>query len=233
MNKKETGYEVVLIYPKTGVDFGATVAPPHSLLSVAAPLQKEGYRVKIIVQRVNPLWEKDLKDSITSDLVTVGISCMTGTQIKHALNAATIVRDATDGKVPIIWGGPHPSILPEQTLQNDKVDIICIGEGDITLHEVVGALIDKSPLSEINGIAFKDGEKIVITPQRPLINVEELLPVPWDLVDVERYIHRDFYIKGVGGSLDIGQTSRGCPYMCGFCVSASLRQRKWRPLSSD
>jgi hypothetical protein len=63
--------------------------------------------------------------------------------------------------------------------------------------------------------------------------VEELLPVPWELIDVEKYIHKDFYIREGTRSLDIGQTSRGCPFLCGFCCSASLRQRKWRAMSAE
>ena len=57
------------------------------------------------------------------------------------------------------------------------------------------------------------------------------MPVPWELVDVEKYIHPDMYLKESPRTLDIGQTSRGCPFNCGFCSSASLRQRKWRAMS--
>ena len=57
-NHKEA--DVILIYPKTGVDFGATVAPPHAVLSIAAPLHKKGYKVRVIDQRTDPLWAKRL-----------------------------------------------------------------------------------------------------------------------------------------------------------------------------
>ena len=52
--------DVVLFYPKTGMDFGATIAPPHSLLAIAAPLHNCGYSVKIIDQRVDSSWREDL-----------------------------------------------------------------------------------------------------------------------------------------------------------------------------
>ncbi|NGZ26349.1 MAG: B12-binding domain-containing radical SAM protein, partial [Magnetococcales bacterium] len=83
------------------------------------------------------------------------------------------------------------------------------------------------------GIRFKDGGKIVHTPERPLLEVESLLPVPWDLVNPEDYIHSDLYLKNSPRTLDIGQTSRGCPFNCGFCVSASIRQRRWRAFSVE
>jgi len=231
LSKKDV--DVILIYPKTGMDFGATVAPPHAVLTIAAPLYKKGYKVKIIDQRVDPAWNKHLIECLQKKPICVGISSMTGTQIYFAIEAAKIVRRLTNGKVPIVWGGAHPSSVPEQTLESEYVDVVCIGEGDITFVELVEAFAQRGSLNQVKGIAFKDGNQTIVTPSRPLLNVEELLPVPWDLIDVEEYIHRDFYVKGVNRSLDIGQTSRGCPFQCGFCSSATLRQRKWRPMSVE
>lgn len=225
--------DVILIYPKTGLDFGATISPPHSVLSVAAPLQKAGYNVKIIDQRAEQDWKLKLHDFLERKPICVGISSMTGTQIHFAVEAAKVIRNYTDGKIPIVWGGPHPSILPDQTLESEYVDAICIGEGEITFMEMVDAYQSNKPLKNVQGIAFKDGSRKVFTDKRSLLNVEDLLPVPWELVDVNKYIHRDFYVKGVTRSLDIGQTSRGCPFQCGFCVSASLRERKWRAASVE
>ncbi|MDD4910420.1 MAG: radical SAM protein [Candidatus Omnitrophica bacterium] len=225
--------DVVLVYPKTGMDFGSTVAVPHSLLTIAAPLQKGGYKVSIIDQRVDKDWGRNLTEALKSGPVCVGISSMTGTQIHFAIEAAKVVRRAAGGKVPIVWGGPHPSILPEQTLMSEYVDIVCVGEGDVTFRELVGALASGGSLSGIEGIAYKDGGRAVRNPDRALIDVEGLLPVPWGLIDVEKYIHPDMYLKESLRTLDIGQTSRGCPFNCGFCSSASLRKRKWRDMSVE
>ena len=134
--------------------------------------------------------------------------------------------------MPVIWGGPHPSILPEQTLESEYVDIVCIGEGDITFYEIVKALEKGESLSEIKGVAFKEEGKIIVNALAPLIDMEKLLPVPWELVNAENYIHPDMYLKSPR-ILDIGQTSRGCPFNCGFCCSASLRMRKWRAMSVE
>ena len=225
--------DIVLIYPKTGMDFGATVAPPHALLSIAAPLHKKGYRIKIIDQRVNSLWEQELGSVLKNKPICVGISAMTGSQIYFALKAAKIVRSKTNARVPIVWGGPHPSILPEQTLEDEHVDIVCVGEGDIAFSEIVEALERKRHLSQVLGIAYKDGKQKLHTRERPLLDVETLLPVPWELINVEEYIHPDFYLKKAQRSLDIGQTSRGCPFLCGFCSSANIRKRRWRAMSVD
>lgn len=225
--------DIVLVYPKTGFDLGAAVAPPHSLLTIAAPLKKEGYKIKIIDQRINPLWKDELREEVKSGPICVGISSMTGSQISFALEAASLVRkEAKREKVPIVWGGPHPSILPAETLTNEFVDIVVIGEGDITFFELVRAIEEKKCLKDTEGIAYKENNRIVITPARELLDVETLLPTPWDLLDMEKYIHPDFYLKRTNRTLDIGQTSRGCPYQCGFCCSATLRKRQWRAMSA-
>jgi len=225
--------DVVLIYPKTGLDLGSTVAPPFALLTIAAPLLKKGIRVKIIDQRVDKTWSKQLRAALESKPVCCGISTMTGTQIHFSIEVAKIIREETGDLVPIVWGGCHPTILSEQTLQSEYVDIVCIGEGDETFIELVEALERKDSLAEVKGIAYLEGQKYVFTGERPLLDVETLLPTPWEIVDVEAYIHSDLYLRGSRRVLDLGQTSRGCPHHCAFCSSAAIRKRRWRPMSVE
>lgn len=231
--KKENKPNVILLYPKTGQDIGSTVAPPHALLTIAAPVLKAGYSVKLLDQRTHPIHNPELENLLSSDTICVGISTMTGTQIRNALILARMVRDLTGGKVPIVWGGCHPSVAPEQTLGNDLVDIVVNGEGDETFLELVSALDHKQNLNTVKGIFYKDGGQIVKTQSRPLLDVEQLLPTPWELVNPEHYIHRDMYLQKSSRVLDVGQTSRGCPFNCGFCSSAQIRERKWRAMSVE
>ncbi|HQP11050.1 MAG TPA: radical SAM protein [Candidatus Omnitrophota bacterium] len=231
--KSESKSNILFLYPKTGLDFGSTIAPPHALLAVAAPLLKAGYSVKLLDQRTHIITAQTLRNYLSGDTICVGVSTMTGTQIRNALILAQMVRDLTGGKIPIVWGGCHPSVAPEQTLENDKVDIVVSGEGDETFLDLVRALDQKRDLNTVKGIYYKDGGRRMQTPPRPLLDVETLLPTPWELIDVEKYIHQDMYLKASSRVLDIGQTSRGCPFHCGFCSSVTIRQRKWRAMSAE
>ena len=98
------------------------------------------------------------------------------------------------------------------------IDIVVEGEGEITVLELTNALANHKNIENVKGIHFKkeDGAQ-VNTGERSLMNIEELLPTPWELVDVDKYIYRDFYMRKVKRTMDIGQTSRGCPYNCLFC----------------
>jgi anaerobic magnesium-protoporphyrin IX monomethyl ester cyclase len=223
---------ILMVYPKTGFDVEGAIAPPFALLTIAAPLLKEGYQVKIIDQRTNPLWEKELKDELTKKPLYVALTSMSGTQIKFAIRASQIIREYSK-EIPIIWGGTHVTILPEQTLENPNIDIVVVGEGENTILEITDALANHKSVESVKGIYFKKGNgEQVSTGERPMMNIEELLPTPWELVDVEKYIYKDFYMRKVRRTLDIGQTSRGCPYSCGFCCSAHIR-KYWRAMSPE
>ena len=225
--------QVLLLYPKTGMDFGSTVAPPHALLAVAAPLLKAGYRVRILDQRIMPITEEVLLQELLGEPICVGISTMVGSQIHFALSLASMVRQVTKGRVPIVWGGCQPTVVPEQAVKNEFVDCVVIGEGEETFLDLVKSLENKGSLEKVSGIMFKNNGAIVRTLSRALLDVETLLPTPWELINVEAYIHRDMYLSDRKRVLDIGQTSRGCPFQCGFCSSATIRQRKWRAVSVD
>lgn len=225
--------QVLLLYPKTGMDFGSTIAPPHAHLSIAAPLLQAGYRVKILDQRVEPITEEILSQYISSDLICCGISTMSGSQIYFALMLAKMMRSLTDGDVPLVWGGCHPSVVPEQTIENENVDYVVVGEGDYIFMELIEHFQGLRKIDDITGIVYKNDGEITNTAGRPLLEVDELLDVPWELVNVEKYIHRDMYIQDRTRVLDIGQTSRGCPFNCGFCSSASIRKRRWRPVDPE
>lgn len=202
------------------MDLAGSIAPPHNLLCVAAPLLKAGYSVKIIDQRVDPDWDAHLDSVILTHPIFVGISAMTGTQIKYALQVATRVRQDSEREhwnIPIVWGGAHPTLLPEQVLATGLADYVCLGEVDETIVQIA------------RDIEHKRASNII---KSPLPDVENLLPEPYHLLNIEKYIHQDIYVKHSPRTADVGQTSRGCPGNCGFCSSASIRERKWRAMSA-
>lgn len=224
---------IVLIYPMTSVDLGPAVAPPFSLLTIAAPLHKRGEKIKIIDQRVDQKWAIHLKEALKENPLCCGISTKTGRQIAFGIEAAKVIREETGGRIPIVWGGVHPTLMPEQTLRSPYVDIVCVGEGDETFPELVNTLKNNKPLQEVKGIAFLKEDKYVFTGERPFINIEEMLPTPWDLIEVELYINPDLYLQESKRVLDIGQTSRGCPYRCTFCYNPIVHKSKWRAMSAE
>lgn len=113
----------------------------------------------------------------------------------------------------IIVGGPHPSAVPVETLQEiPEIDIAAIGEGEITMYE----LVKGHTLAEINGIAYRDGSEIRLTKTREFIKNLDELPLPSrELFPMERYKAQPPFGRKMPWLFMI--TSRGCPYQCAYC----------------
>lgn len=122
--------------------------------------------------------------------------------------------------VKVIAGGYVVSPMPELVLKNSKVDIGVVGEGEVTIVELLRALEKGEGLNDVNGIAFKDKDKIVITRERELIKDLDSLPFPaWDNFYAEEIYTRTAVFKDffrARRSINIS-TGRGCPYQCTFC----------------
>ncbi len=221
--------DVILVQPIANRFDKVTTRVPNGLLAIAALPEKSGYSVRIIDCRIDDNWRRTLKDSIDDKTVCVGITCSTGKMIFSATEIAGAVR-LLNTKLPIVWGGPHPTLMPEQTLKSPLVDIIVINEGDTTFKELIDALAKNADLSGIKGIGYKDSGKIKINPPAPLIkDLDLLLALPYHLVEISRY--SSLTIDNVP-SLDI-VSSRGCPNNCAFCSTPVTSSRLWRAESIE
>jgi radical SAM superfamily enzyme YgiQ (UPF0313 family) len=210
--------KVVLFYPRTAPT-GKWCRVPLSLLAIARSLEGK-YEIKIIDGMVDRDYEKKVMDSM-SDAVCLGISSMTGYQIQDGLRIAKLVKREFP-QIPIIWGGWHVSILPRQSIMNSYVDIIARGQGEITFPELVSKLENNEPLDSVLGITYKRGDKIIENADRPLVDVNNFPPLPYQLIDVEKYINQTLNTRTINYLSSIG-----CPHRCGFCVNFSVYGRRW------
>jgi len=215
--------EIVLVHPRDGI-YNQLYKPwlPLSLLSACSVLVAEGFPVRLIDTRVSHTWRQELCDAVREGPLLVGVTCMTGSQIQAALEVSRAVRDA--GSAPLVWGGPHPSLFPAQTLENPFVDILVQGEGEYAFHELACALRDGRPLDGIPGVWFKRDGQVRESPRRPFLDMNDLPDIPYHLVDIRNHLHRYFSEEEV---LEV-ETSRGCPYACKFCYNALYNFRKFR-----
>ena len=110
--------------------------------------------------------------------------------------------------VPIIAGGPHASALPEYVLQNEHIEMVCIGEGEEAIAELVDKMEKGVPLHDTQNIWFKKDGRIIKNRLRDLIQDLDRLPFPDKAPFYEYGCFHD--------NLEI-VTGRGCPFRCTFC----------------
>jgi radical SAM superfamily enzyme YgiQ (UPF0313 family) len=130
----------------------------------------------------------------------------------------------------VVVGGPDPSAAYDHYLAMGA-DYVVIGEGEITLGQLLSSLDGVSGLADlgdISGLAYKNGDGTLRTGRRRLIENLDDLPFPaYDLIDVERYLET-WRVNNGYSSMHI-MTSRGCPFDCQWCSHAvfgrSFRQR--------
>ncbi|MBI3039340.1 cobalamin B12-binding domain-containing protein [bacterium] len=186
------------------------------LLCLGTYLHSKGVQVTIIDgARESDFLNKIL--STVSDFRFVGLSVMT-TQIPQAMKVSKRIREV-HGKSTIIWGGAHPTFFAEQTVSDPVVDIVCFGEGEETLLEIVQG----KPLEEILGIAFKKDLNVIKNQPRARIDPTKTPSLNWNLISPEVLSNL---------SLVPSLTSRGCPHRCTFCVNA-IQNYHWKSRESD
>ena len=218
--------KIILFQPKTGEWDFAGARSPDSLLAIAALPYKEGYDIKIIDQRMDKEWKETLKKEL-KDALLFGTTSMTGPQIKYALEASRFVKE--NSNIPVIWGGVHASLLPEQTIKNKYIDIVMKGEGDFSFLEIIKAIEKGKSLRQIKGIYYKENGEIKKTKEKELIrNLDELPDYPYKLINLENYYG---FNVGYGKSITL-MTSRGCPYRCAFCYNTVYYKNTWRGMSA-
>ena len=192
--------DVLLVFP------GRHRAPdpqvPLQLLHVAGALQRAGHRVRIFDMRLG-----DYHALPIGDPLFVGITAMSGPQIRYGLELARWIRAARP-QVPIVWGGVHPTLLPEQTAASDLVDVVVRGEAEPVVGALADALAAGAPLDAVKGLTYEADGALKSTPDADLVDLDAIpVELPHDLLDLDRY-----------PTLRAGrvhmQTSRGCPSRC-------------------
>ncbi len=231
--------KILLIYPASNpgnkgieLDNYRLGELPIGIMSIAGFLESEGHSIQVIDARAYPKEEviRRLKQQING-VDCIGLSVMS-IQVKHALGVTELVKEM-DKDIPVVWGGIHPTLFPEQTVQDHLVDYIIHGEGEYPFLKLMEYLEKgKLGLNDIDGLGYKENDRVKINRSTTPLDIEELPDLAYHLFDVEKYVNRMLFTGERVRSLSIC-TSRGCPYRCSFCVNRILVARKWRPLSPE
>ncbi len=246
--KNKAVNKVLLIQPPAFVlkdksDMNPNV--PLGIAYVAATLEKSGYQVKIIDAFLEGLEQEYLYDNervliglnreqIEREIKdfapdVVGISSLFTMQRKNAHMVCEIVKNVSE-QIIVIMGGAHPTAEPELVLKDKNVDYVVLGEGEMVMGGLLQRLDQRKDVSNIGGLAFRDGDKIIVNRNREFIKDLDALPFP------ARHLlpmHKYFQFKkshGINKKSPYASivTSRGCPFGCTFCSTHTVWGKKYR-----
>ena len=189
------------------------------LANLMGALRAKGHDYKLFIISE----EKNILESIKNfkpDLL--GFPAYTGTHHISFQLARYIRRHM---RIPTIFGGPHVTLFPEESIQEDCLDIICLGEGEEPLAELLDALENESDYSQIKNLWVKKDGKIIRNGIRPLVQNLDSLPLPDRRQYLKYPIVRNLPLKRF-------ITGYGCPFQCSFCFNAMFLKDIYKGLGN-
>jgi radical SAM superfamily enzyme YgiQ (UPF0313 family) len=206
--------------------------PPLGLLYIATFLKQNNFEVSVL-DATNQTSLQDIVSWVKrEDPDFLGFSTLSSSGRAAAIIAEKVKE--MNPNITIALGNYHATFNAERILKKYPfIDLIVRSEGELTCLEIANSLEKGKEIKDVRGIAFREGDKIVFTPDRELIKDLDKLPFPdRSLLNVE-------YRSALAG-LNVATkrftsmvSSRGCPFNCTYCACSLLAQRRWRPRSPE
>ena len=181
---------------------------------LSACLKKAGHQMELMDYTWGGTISDCLKKIEEFKPDVVGFSSNSG-EFVFCCRLAMKIKDKYE--IPILFGGVHPTVVPEEVINNENIDIICVGEGEDALVELLNKMQSGNDFYSIRNLWFKREGKIIKNGPRQLMEDLDVLPFP----DRELF-HYGRYIEASSGSIDI-MSGRGCPYICSYCINPILQ----------
>ncbi len=219
-----------------------SITLPLGLAYVAAALEESGRRVQVVdaVGEQPTTYTRYIKgflvglpveaivQRVPEHAEIVGISVI----FTHEWPAVVQLIEGLKAARPelfVVLGGEHVTAMPSFCLRTSQADAVVLGEGEETVVALVDAVKNERPLAQVDGLAFRDGTRLVVTPRRQRRRDVDAIPTPaWHLFDVANYNKHRF----VGGMWSARRTmpilaTRGCPYQCTYCAAPNMWTPQW------
>lgn len=200
---------------------------PLALIAIGSYLDTDKYHVEIIDARIEKNPFEKVKAALSNNGVCFATTVLTGAPIKDAQVMSRKVKEAFP-QIPVVWGGWHPSLFPEQTLNEWSIDVVVKGQGEITFTELLERFETNTTLDGLSGIWYKNAEsKIINNPERAMVDINQFPAFNYDLIDVPAYMK-------LSGRKQLDYiSSQGCRFRCSFCADPFMYKRGWYGFSAE
>ncbi|MDQ7785280.1 MAG: radical SAM protein [Desulfomonilaceae bacterium] len=169
--------------------------------------------VEVLENPDHDLWRRIERSILAQEPDLVGITANSG----NMDTVKRLVERLKPHKLPVILGGSHPTVLPEQSIVYTGADMVVTGEGEQALVDVMDSLQEGRGLGRIPSLAWKDDAAVTVNPRGELLLDIDGLPIPdRTLIDRSDYFG------------DVLITGRGCPFNCAYCASRNIWGKRVR-----
>ncbi len=206
---------------------GEYVPPPFGILALAGYLEANGEaEIDVVDCQAERFDWKSLEKRIESFEPDVVAPSGLATCNAYAVIRTAELAKKIDPSTTTIVGGQHFTALADESLETFKdIDVVIRGEGEQTLVELTNALEEGRALSGVKGISFRQGERVIHNPDRPLIKDLDTLPFPgYHYVKEHMATYYFSLMTGKDSGFAIIEGSRGCSHNCTYCS----QWRFWR-----
>jgi len=205
----------------------STFPSDQGIRTISSVLKKAGHEVKLVFMTLSEDYSINYTESELAQLASIakgsqfiGVASYAST----ARRAARIISYLRKLNVPIVYGGVHPTISPEEAIKHS--DIVCVGEGEEAVVELASAIEKNKSIDKIKNLWIRK-DKIIKNPVRNIIDNVDSLPLP-DFDIENHYVLEKGHIRGFkeedfqGGIFFL--TGRGCPYGCDYCSNSFFNE---------
>ncbi len=212
--------KILFINPSTS-GYTRSISVPLGILSIASFLESKGHNVRIYDRTVCKTTIENVVEDFKPQIC--GISLVSYKSVGDMLICARFLKSKN---IPVIVGGPLPSVLAELTLKYDCIDAVSIGEGELTWADLADYYDGKiNDIADIAGLALKNEfGNIFYTPDRAFVDLSLLPPLNWKLIDVPKYFQSSYGCK----KMLYLYAAKGCPFSCTFCYNKDFHKSTYR-----
>jgi len=194
--------------------------PPLGIAFLASSLRENSYPVSVVDTTFQP--EEMIYDCIERhNSALVGFSVLQSNHLQSLAIAKNI--RARFPNLPIIFGGPFPTMLPEEIMKHDEADFVLRGEGENAIIEIMEYVQGERARTGIEGLCYKEkGGNVIVPPRTPTVDLDFIPPAAYDLLCMDSYLKvpMEMPIAGPGTTLSV---TRGCYGNCIYCQPISRK----------
>jgi anaerobic magnesium-protoporphyrin IX monomethyl ester cyclase len=212
---------VILFFPNPTPEDATQCRVPYALLYLERMLRDLHVEVVLLDEQKQPDYIP-LLEAKRDRLLLAGVSSLTGEQISGGIAFSKRLRELCDA--PVVWGGWHATLLPEETLREPFIDYVVIGQGERPLRHLVERLLAGSDPSDIPGLASKRGDgSMTINRPASVEGIDAFPPIDLGRLDLTEYLNTSRLPQRFIGYF----ATHGCPLDCSFCCIGEIYHRRW------